>query len=32
MKNKTSKNVELSKSNILLLRPTGCGKTLLAQL
>ena len=29
--NKTSKNVELSKSNILLLGPTGCGKTLLAQ-
>ena len=29
--NKTSKNVELSKSNILLFGPTGCGKTLLAQ-
>ena len=29
--NKTSKNVELSKSNILLIGPTGCGKTLLAQ-
>ena len=29
--NKTSKNVELSKSNILLVGPTGCGKTLLAQ-
>ena len=29
--NKTSKNVELAKSNILLLGPTGCGKTLLAQ-
>jgi len=29
--NKTSKTVELSKSNILLLGPTGCGKTLLAQ-
>jgi len=28
---KISKNVELSKSNILLLGPTGCGKTLLAQ-
>ena len=28
--NKTSKNVELSKSNILLVGPTGCGKTLLA--
>ena len=28
---KTSKNVELAKSNILLVRPTGCGKTLLAQ-
>ena len=28
---KTSKNVELSKSNILLVGPTGCGKTLLAQ-
>ena len=28
---KTSKNVELAKSNILLLGPTGCGKTLLAQ-
>ena len=27
----TSKNVELSKSNILLVGPTGCGKTLLAQ-
>ena len=29
--NKTSKNVELAKSNILLIGPTGCGKTLLAQ-
>ena len=29
--NKTSKSVELSKSNILLIGPTGCGKTLLAQ-
>ena len=29
--NKSSKNVELSKSNILLVGPTGCGKTLLAQ-
>jgi len=29
--NKTSKAVELSKSNILLVGPTGCGKTLLAQ-
>ena len=28
---KTSKNVELAKSNILLIGPTGCGKTLLAQ-
>ena len=28
---KTSKNVELSKSKILLVGPTGCGKTLLAQ-
>ena len=28
---KTSKAVELSKSNILLVGPTGCGKTLLAQ-
>ena len=28
---KTSKTVELAKSNILLLGPTGCGKTLLAQ-
>ena len=28
---KTSKTVELSKSNILLVGPTGCGKTLLAQ-
>ncbi len=28
---KASKNVELSKSNILLVGPTGCGKTLLAQ-
>ena len=28
--NKTSKNVELAKSNILLVGPTGCGKTLLA--
>ena len=29
--NKTSKNVELAKSNSLLGGPTGCGKTLLAQ-
>ena len=29
--NKTTKSVELSKSNILLVGPTGCGKTLLAQ-
>ena len=29
--NKTSNTVELSKSNILLVGPTGCGKTLLAQ-
>ncbi len=29
--NKTNKDVELSKSNILLVGPTGCGKTLLAQ-
>ena len=29
--NKTNKTVELSKSNILLVGPTGCGKTLLAQ-
>ena len=29
--NKTSKTVELSKSNIMLVGPTGCGKTLLAQ-
>ena len=28
---KTSKSVELAKSNILLVGPTGCGKTLLAQ-
>ncbi len=28
---KTNKDVELSKSNILLVGPTGCGKTLLAQ-
>ncbi len=28
---KNSKDVELSKSNILLVGPTGCGKTLLAQ-
>ena len=28
---KTTKNVELAKSNILLIGPTGCGKTLLAQ-
>ena len=28
---KTNKNVELAKSNILLIGPTGCGKTLLAQ-
>ena len=29
--NKSTKDVELSKSNILLVGPTGCGKTLLAQ-
>ena len=29
--NKGNKDVELSKSNILLVGPTGCGKTLLAQ-
>ena len=29
--NKSGKNVELAKSNILLVGPTGCGKTLLAQ-
>jgi len=29
--NKSSKDIELSKSNILLVGPTGCGKTLLAQ-
>ena len=29
--NKGNKNVELAKSNILLLGPTGCGKTLLAR-
>jgi len=29
--NKTRKSVELAKSNILLVGPTGCGKTLLAQ-
>ena len=29
--NKTNKSVELAKSNILLVGPTGCGKTLLAQ-
>ncbi len=29
--NKNSKSVELAKSNILLVGPTGCGKTLLAQ-
>jgi ATP-dependent Clp protease ATP-binding subunit ClpX len=28
---KSSKEVELSKSNVLLIGPTGCGKTLLAQ-
>lgn len=28
---KSSKDVELSKSNVLLVGPTGCGKTLLAQ-
>ena len=28
---KTNKDIELSKSNILLVGPTGCGKTLLAQ-
>ena len=31
MKIKQVKHVELSKSNILLVGPTGCGKTLLAQ-
>lgn len=31
MPSATDKNVELAKSNILLLGPTGCGKTLLAQ-
>ena len=30
-KNNNSNNVEIQKSNILLLGPTGCGKTLLAQ-
>ena len=29
--NKSNKDIELSKSNILLVGPTGCGKTLLAQ-
>jgi len=29
--NRSSKSVELAKSNILLVGPTGCGKTLLAQ-
>merc|ERR1711981_1267372 len=29
--NKTSEDVELNKSNVLLIGPTGCGKTLLAQ-
>ena len=29
--NKVSKTIELAKSNILLVGPTGCGKTLLAQ-
>ena len=29
--NKNNKDIELSKSNILLVGPTGCGKTLLAQ-
>jgi len=29
--NKNGKDIELSKSNILLVGPTGCGKTLLAQ-
>ena len=28
--NKSNKDIELSKSNILLVGPTGCGKTLLA--
>jgi ATP-dependent Clp protease ATP-binding subunit ClpX len=28
---KNNKDIELSKSNILLVGPTGCGKTLLAQ-
>ena len=28
---KSSKDVEISKSNVLLIGPTGCGKTLLAQ-
>ena len=31
MRLKLAKHVELSKSNILLVGPTGCGKTLLAQ-
>ena len=31
MKVKNNKDIELSKSNILLVGPTGCGKTLLAQ-
>ncbi len=31
LKNRTTSEVELHKSNILLLGPTGCGKTLLAQ-
>lgn len=31
LKNRTNGDVELQKSNILLLGPTGCGKTLLAQ-
>ena len=30
-KSKTEQEIELQKSNILLLGPTGCGKTLLAQ-
>ena len=30
-KNSTSDDIELTKSNILLIGPTGCGKTLLAQ-
>jgi ATP-dependent Clp protease ATP-binding subunit ClpX len=29
---KSSKDVEISKSNVLLIGPTGCGKTLLAQI